>query len=264
MNLLDTILQNKREEIAVRKKACPEGQLREMPLFDRQPLSLRRQLAGRRPGVIAEIKRASPSRGIIRRSFDPVAIARQYARAGASAISVLTDAKFFHGSLAILSLVRGVVDLPLLRKDFILDAYQLTEAKAYGADAVLLIAAALKPETLLHLHSKADALGLECLVEVHTEEEIAALAGGGCKILGINNRDLTTFTTDLSVSERLRPLLPPETVVVSESGISSGKDLRRLAAAGIHAVLIGEGLMRHENPGDALAGLLKEAGGSVA
>jgi indole-3-glycerol phosphate synthase len=264
MNLLDTILAHKRQEVEARKKECPRERLRDMPLFRRSTFSLQDRLAGSGITVIAELKKASPSRGVIRESFDAVAIARAYVRGGASALSVLTDGRFFHGSLSILSSVRNIVSVPLLRKDFIVDSYQLSETKAYGADAVLLIAAALPPPQLRDLHEEALGLGLECLVEVHTEAEIASLDGIGCKLIGINNRDLTTFTTDLSVSLRLRPLIAHDVVVVSESGIACAADLRRLRAAGIHAVLIGEAFMREERPGDALAELLKDAGDSAA
>jgi len=209
------------------------------------------------------MKKASPSKGIIREPFDPTAIACGYVGAGASALSVLTDVRFFQGSLATLTLVRSLVSVPLLRKDFILDPYQLAEAKAYGADAVLLIAAAIEPARLLDLQHEAAALGLECLVEVHTEEEIASLDQGKCRIIGINNRDLATFTADLSVSLKLRPLIDRDIVVVSESGISTADDLRRLIAADIHAVLIGEAFMRKERPGEALAQLLGEVEGTT-
>lgn len=260
MNLLESILLHKRQELEFRRKECPVEQLENMPMFMRRTLSLKNRLSGQRIGIIAEIKKASPSKGVIREAFDPGVIACQYVAGGASAISVLTDMRFFQGSLAILSLVRAAVDVPLLRKDFILDSYQLTEAKAYGADAVLLIAAALEPGHLRDLQAEATALGLECLVEVHTEKELASLDHGACDLIGINNRDLGTFATDLSVSLRLRPLINEEIVVVSESGISTGQDIRRLIAGNIHAVLIGEAFMREEHPGRALTALLEAVG----
>ncbi len=264
MNHLETILRHKRQEITVRQKECPAERLKDMPLFDRRTLSLKNRLAGRRIGVIAELKKASPSRGIIREPFDPGAIACDYVENGADALSVLTDVRFFQGDLAYLSLVRSLVNVPLLRKDFVLDSYQLTEAKAHGADAILLIAAALEPAHLRDLQAEAAVLGLECLVEVHNEEELVSLGTSGADLIGINNRDLTTFTTDLSVSLRLRPLIPAGAVVVSESGIASAGDLRLLIAHDIHAVLIGEAFMRAEHPGKALAELLDAAGGSRA
>ncbi len=261
MNLLETILPHTRQELAVRRKTFPVERLRDMPLFTRRTVSLKDQLAGRRIGVIAEIKKASPSKGVIRTDFDPGAIACDYVSGGAAAISVLTDSRFFQGSVDVLSLVRNLVDVPLLRKDFILESYQLAEAKAYGADAVLLIAAALDPLHLRELRAEAAALGLECLVEVHTEKELASVDQAACDLIGINNRDLATFATDLSVSLRLRPLIDTETVVVSESGIATVDDIRRLIAGNIHAVLIGEAFMQAERPGSALAALLEEAGG---
>lgn len=264
MNLLDTILQHKREELALRKRKRPPEQLRDMPMFARRTLSLRNQLAGRRIGVIAEIKKASPSKGVIRDPFDPGAIAQDYVTGGAAALSVLTDERFFQGSLAVLSSVRDLAPVPLLRKDFILDSYQLTEAKAYGADAVLLIAAALEPNHLQELHAEAATLGLDCLVEVHSDKEISSIDQDNCGLIGINNRDLATFTTDLSLSLKLRPLIRADAVVVSESGISNAEDVRRLIAGGIHAVLIGEAFMRRERPGGALAALLEAAEGSRA
>jgi len=258
MNLLETILLHKRQELAVRRKECPVEELRDMAMFTRRALSLRNCLAGRRIAVIAEIKKASPSKGVLREPFDPGAIACDYVSGGASALSVLTDARFFQGSLATLSLVRTLVSVPLLRKDFILDSYQLTEAKAYGADAVLLIAAALEPSKLHDLHAEAAALGLECLVEVHSEKELTLLGHGTFDLVGINNRDLATFTTDLSVSLRLRPLVNREAIVVSESGISTALDIRRLIAGDIHAVLIGEAFLRQKLPGRALEALVEE------
>ncbi len=263
MNLLETILLHKREELAIRKKECPAEKLRDMPMFGRRTLSLRNQLAGTRVGVIAEIKKASPSRGVIREAFDPGAIAREYVSAGASGLSVLTDEKFFQGSPAYLALVRNLAPIPLLRKDFILDPYQLVEAKAHGADAVLLIAAALDPEQLRDLQAEAAALDLECLVEVHSEKEIASLDQNACDLIGINNRDLATFKTDLSLSLRLRPFIGTDAIVVSESGISGADDILRLMAGGIHAVLIGEAFMREEHPGRALAALLGKVGGTA-
>ena len=260
MNHLETILQHKRQEVAARRRECTPEQLREMPMFTRRTLSLRERLSGKRMGVVAEIKKASPSKGVIREQFDPAAIARSYVSGGAAAVSVLTETRFFQGSLSILASVRTLVDVPLLRKDFILDPYQLVEAKGYGADAVLLIAAALDPAHLRELQDEARALGLECLVEVHTEAELMTLDQSKCDLIGINNRDLATFTTDLSVSLKLRPLIRRETVVVSESGISTADDLRTLMNGDIHAVLIGEAFMRQADPGSALAALLSSVG----
>lgn len=259
MNFLDKILAHKREEVAARKITAPPLRLREMPFYSRPGVSLFGALHGKDLAVIAEIKRASPSRSVIREDFDPLAIAEEYVRGGASAISVLTDEIYFQGHIEYISRVRSAVPLPILRKDFIVDSYQLYEAKAYGADAVLLIAAALGVRELSELAGEAKSLGLECLIEVHNESELHSLDLDSVELLGINNRDLTTFETDLRTSIRLRPLIPPGALVVSESGISSPADLAELIRHHIHAVLIGETLMKAPHPGEALSWLLKEA-----
>ncbi len=256
MNMLETILSHKREEITARKRAKSVGQLEAMPLFAVPRRSLIRALKGKAMAVIAEIKKASPSKGVIREVFDPVLIAKQYVEGGASALSVLTDEKFFQGRLEFLSLIRPTVSVPLLRKDFILDDYQLVEAKAHGADAVLLIAATLEPAALTRLFAEAKRLELECLVEVHDEREVAALDFRAIQLIGINNRDLTTLETDLSTTSRVKRLLPPHVTVVSESGITTHQDLEQLMTEGIHVALIGESLMRAEDPGKALKELL--------
>jgi indole-3-glycerol phosphate synthase len=256
MNILQTILAEKREEVLRRKSDVPLATLCGKPLYSRTPYSLAGSLKAHSPAVIAEVKKASPSKGVLRPDFDPVAIAREYASGGACALSVLTDEKFFQGRLEYLESIRRVVDLPLLRKDFILDPYQLHESKSAGADAVLLIVAALELNQLIELHAEARSLGLECLVEVHSEKEIEDIDGLSGLIVGINNRDLNTFETDLGVSMRIRPKLPAGVTCVSESGISSGDDLMVLARAGINAVLIGEMFMRAPSPGRALAEFL--------
>lgn len=256
---LETILARKREEVAEAKKRTPAVQLRERRLFSVPRRSLRAALSAEGLAVIAEIKKASPSKGMIRKSFDHREIADQYVRGGANALSVLTDEDFFQGSLSFLEDLRQRVTLPLLRKDFIIDSYQLVESKASGADAVLLIAAALDPFRLADLHHEAKELGLECVVEVHSEKEIDLLAGIKGVIIGVNNRDLATFHTDLGTSLRLRPLLPPDALTVSESGINSAADVRVLADHGYHAVLIGEMLMKSADPGEALRHLKEEA-----
>lgn len=229
--------------------------------FARPCHSLERSLRGKQLAVIAEIKKASPSKGVISERFDPSEIAREYAHAGASALSVLTDAQFFQGDLRFIQGMRDFVQVPILRKDFIIDPYQLYESKAYGADAVLLIAAALQPGELTGLLMEADRLGLESLVEVHSEEEIESLDFSRVRVVGINNRDLLTFETDVNTSFRLRRLVPKEIVVVSESGISSHSQIDRLVRQGIHAVLIGEAFMRAESPGKALADLIAHVHG---
>ncbi|MBP2019294.1 indole-3-glycerol phosphate synthase [Symbiobacterium terraclitae] len=213
--------------------------------------------------VIAEVKKASPSRGLIRPDFDPVAIARAYAEGGAACLSVLTDERYFQGSLAYLTAIRQSVDLPLLRKEFIIDEYQVYEARAAGADAILLIVAAFHgecaagrtPEDLYRLASLAAELGMDVLTEVHTADELALALASGARLVGINNRDLRTFHTTLEVTERLGSLVPPDRLLVSESGIWTHDDIRRVAAAGARAVLVGESLMRQPDVAAALRAL---------
>jgi indole-3-glycerol phosphate synthase len=209
--------------------------------------------------VIAECKRRSPSRGILRASYDPVAIARAYAAAGAVALSVLTEPAFFDGSLADLTGVVDAVPLPVLRKDFVVDRYQLAEARAAGADAVLLIAAALEDTALALLIREADGLGLAALVEVHDAQELRRAVGAGATIIGVNNRNLRSLGVDLSTSSALAGSLPADCVAVSESGLRTHADLRRLQADGFDAFLIGERCMTADDPGAALAQLLGRA-----
>jgi indole-3-glycerol phosphate synthase len=206
--------------------------------------------------VIAEIKQASPSKGVIRPDFSPVEIARSYAAAGARAISVLTDEPFFQGHLDHLVAVRQAVGLPVLRKDFHVDPYQLWEARASGADAVLLVAATVARGPLCDLLALSRALGLTALVEVHTREELETALACGARVIGINNRNLADFTVSLETTFRLLEAVPDETTLVSESGISERDQVERLAAAGVDAILVGEGLLRHPNVGQALARLV--------
>ena len=261
MNYLDRILQSKRDEVGDRTKRIPPDRLREMPGYDFPRRSLRAALIAHSPAVIAEIKRASPSKGMIRAECDPGAIALSYVRAGAAALSVLTDEPFFKGNLDYLMQARQGHAAPVLRKDFIIDSYQLCEARAFGADAVLLIAAALGGQQLFELKDEAERLGLETLVEVHNEHELAALAGGRVEILGINNRDLSSFHTSLDVTLRLAALVPAGTLIVSESGIRDSSDLQMLEGHGVHAVLVGEAFMRADDPGEALRDFLEGAKG---
>jgi len=218
-----------------------------------RPRGFRRALAqGPAPRVIAEIKRRSPSRGEIRPDFDPAACAKAYFEGGAAALSVLTNARYFGGCLADLTQARAAVALPVLRKDFVVDAWQIDEARVAGADAVLLIVAALARDALAALRARAEALGLDALVEVHDEAELNVALGAGATLVGINNRDLRSFQLDLGVTERLAPRVPKDVLVVAESGIFSGADVRRLSAAGARAFLVGESLMREPDPGLAL------------
>ena len=260
MNFLSAILDHTRGEIARRKSRVSQRALRELPLYNRNPLSLSAALRKASPSVIAEIKKASPSKGMICADFDPTRIAQGYEAGGACAISVLTEEKFFLGSVDDLESVRGAVALPILRKDFILDPYQIHESKSSGADAVLLIAAALGHGELASLLEEARALGMETLVEVHSAGELESLRGLDIPLIGINNRDLVTFKTDISLSAFLAPKLPAQSLGVSESGIRTGADIGRLSRAGIHAFLIGEHFMSSKDPGRALAELLRDAG----
>jgi indole-3-glycerol phosphate synthase len=256
--ILATIADHVRGVIARRRREAPVEALRDRPLFQAATRGFARSLAGSRRRIVAEVKKASPSKGLIRADFNPVAIAKDYAAHGASAISVLTEERFFQGSLDYLAEIHGAVQVPLLRKDFTLDPYQLIESKSYGADAVLLIAAMLDASLMRDLGVQARALGLDVIVEIHTERELAAAIDSGAQVIGINNRDLKTFVVDLSVTERLAPLLPPATPAVCESGIDSLEQIRRIEKYGIHVFLIGESLMRAPAPGQKLKELLQD------
>jgi indole-3-glycerol phosphate synthase len=238
--ILDDIVAAKREEVAEHKRLRPLDALRSH-LFHAEP---RRGFleALRRPGraVVAEVKKASPSRGVIRADFDPVEIARAYEAGGARAISVLTDAPFFQGSLAYLAEIRRAVALPLLRKDFVIDEYQIEEARAFGADAVLLICAILDDARLAAFHAKSAELGLDALVEVHTRAELDRARAIGAPLVGINNRDLRTFVTRLEVAEELAATVDTGTTTVAESGLKTSADLDRLERANVRAFLVGE------------------------
>jgi indole-3-glycerol phosphate synthase len=254
-NFLEEILQRRRQAVA-RQRAAGDGEIKCTRAAT--PHRLRAALcAGGGTKIIAEFKRASPSLGDIRRDADPAQIARQYESAGACAISVLTEPDFFHGSLDDLRSVRTVTSLPILRKDFIVDSRQIGEAAAAGADAILLIVAALSDAELASLRATAeDELGLDALVEVHTEEEMGRAANAGAKLIGVNNRDLRTFVTSLEMSERLAPLAPNDATLVSESGLSSPADLARLTKSGYAGFLIGEKLMCADDPAAALRSFL--------
>jgi len=252
--ILDEILAHKRTELeAAWQREAPEALARRA---ESEGPALRDFAAaiseGPAPRVIAEVKRRSPSKGLIRPDFEPVACAVAYAEGGAAAISVLTDESFFGGHLDYLGAVRERVDVPLLRKDFVIDAYQVDEARVAGADAVLLIVAALDRDTLAALHARAVSLGLMPLVEVHDEAELEVALGVGARVIGINNRDLKSFETDLAVTERLAPRVGEGVVVVAESGIFTHADMVRLAESGAHAFLVGESLMREPDVVGAL------------
>jgi indole-3-glycerol phosphate synthase len=261
-SVLEGILQSTREELEQRKRNVPQRLLEDRPPGagsaggGGSPRGFRAALT--RPGiaVVAEFKRRSPSAGTLREKADLRELVGAYERGGASALSVLTEEPNFGGSLEDLRAARGLCELPLLRKDFIVDEYQLLEAQAAGADAVLLIAAALEPEQLRSLHGAALALGLEVLVEVHDRGELDNALGAGARLIGINNRDLRDFSVDVGRTTQLMGAIPEGVSVVSESGIASAEQLRDLEAIGVDAVLVGESLMRSADPERALRELL--------
>ncbi|MDR1276532.1 MAG: indole-3-glycerol phosphate synthase TrpC [Candidatus Accumulibacter sp.] len=258
-DVLRRILDAKREEVAAAKARTPVEALREAAREQPPPRgflrALRREVAAGRPAVIAEIKKASPSKGVLRADFDPAGIAADFEAHGAACLSVLTDRPFFQGAPDFLRAARAACALPVLRKDFIVDAYQIAEARAMGADAILLIAAALDFETLEALEAEARAFGLDVLVETHGSEEIAAALRLETPLIGINNRDLRSFRVDLQTTVELLPSLPPDRLAVTESGIQTSSDVRRMRDAGIAAFLVGEAFMRAPSPGEALEAL---------
>jgi indole-3-glycerol phosphate synthase len=253
---LATITEHVRGALAQRARERPLAMLRDRPLFQRETRGFARQLSGATRRIISEIKRASPSKGMIRQDFDPLAIARDYEANGASAISVLTEERIFQGSLGYLEEIHKAVSLPLLRKDFIIDPYQLVEAKSFGADAILLIAAMLEPAVMRDLRDQAVALSLDVLIEVHNEAELDHALAAGPQLLGVNNRDLKTFQVNIETTERLAPRIPAGTLVVCESGIDNPEQMRRIEKLGIHLFLVGESLMRAPEPGKKLRELL--------
>jgi indole-3-glycerol phosphate synthase len=259
-DILQRILARKAEEIAQRSAALPLAELSaridELPPTRGFAAAIEDKLAAGLPAVIAEIKKASPSRGVIRAAFDPPAIARSYAAGGAACLSVLTDRDFFQGSEDDLVQARGACALPVLRKDFVIDPYQVYEARAIGADCILLIVAALGDAALLELSLLAAELDLDVLCEVHDADELERALAVPVPLIGINNRNLRTFETSLETSLSLLPRLAgEERILVTESGIHSATDVARLRAAGIHAFLVGEALMRADDPGAALGQL---------
>jgi indole-3-glycerol phosphate synthase len=259
VSILDDILATKQAEVARLRRNRGEAAL----LADARAAQSTRGFgcalrSGDVPRVIAEIKRASPSKGLLRDNVDAAAVARDYAEAGAAAISVLTDEQYFRGSLADLEAVRAAVDCPALRKDFVIDPVQLLEGRAAGADAALLIVAALEDTQLRELLAVCSEYRLDALVEVHTREELDRALAAGAEIVGINNRDLNTFQTDIEVTRALLPHTQGRTVV-SESGLEDAATIRSLAATGVHGFLVGEALMRAPDPGEALRKLREGA-----
>lgn len=264
-SILERIFAAKRSELEAERAATPLEVIREASRRAPQPRDFLSALRARRPAIIAEIKRASPSKGDILPGLDPAAVARDYAVSGAAAVSVLTD-RHFKGSLEDLRNVRAAVSLPILRKDFIFDRYQLYQARAAGADCILLIAAMLKEADLCALYAMARELGLQALVEVHNEHELQTAGRAGAEIVGINNRDLHTFVTDIELTERLLKSYRGAALVVSESGIDAPEDIRRLDRAGARAFLIGESLLRGGHPRqnlDALCSALTDPGPTI-
>lgn len=258
-DILQRIAAHVRAELESRRHDRPVKALMERALYHEPRRGFREALSHPARHVIAEVKRTSPSQGLIREDFDPVGIAACYEASGATAVSVVTEERFFEGSLLYLSEIREKVALPLLRKDFVLDPYHLVEARGFGADAVLLIAAMLDDGAMESLHAEARSLGLDVLVEVHSERELDTALRIGASMIGINNRDLRTFEVDLAVAETLLPRIPPDVLAVCESGIKDVAHVERIEAAGGRVFLVGETLMRAPDPGVKLVELLGTA-----
>jgi indole-3-glycerol phosphate synthase len=256
-NVLEEIIANKRSEVAQRKSGTSLDSLKETITTLGRPRNFFHAVTskGKKPlNLIAEVKKASPSAGVIREDFDPVEIAKIYAAAGADALSVLTDEKYFHGRLEFIHAIRDVVKLPVLRKDFIVDPYQVYESRAAGADAILLIAEVLETSELIDLQILATELNMTCLIEVHdmdnlirVRDRVIGFPHRSYSLLGINNRDLRTMKTDLGTTLRMAELVEDRQVLVSESGINTREDIRKLEEAGVRAVLVGESLMRSDD-----------------
>ena len=255
-NVLDEILAGVRDDLAARQQQVPMDEIRALAAAAppaRDAYSLLRKPG---VGVIAEVKRASPSLGPIADIPDPAELASEYAAGGARCVSVLTESRWFGGSLADFDAVRAAVDVPLLRKDFVISSYQVHEARAHGADLVLLIVAALEQNALVGLLERVESLGMTALVEVHNEDEADRALAAGARVIGVNARDLRTLEVDRSVFERIAPGLPNMVVKIAESGVRGPHDLIRYAAAGADAVLVGEGLVTQKSPRDAVAELV--------
>jgi indole-3-glycerol phosphate synthase len=254
--ILDDIVKTKMKELARRKRNLSLTRLKEqVAALDKKPLDLATALKGDDLRLIAEVKKASPSRGALCQNFDAVKLASTYAENGAAAISVLTEERYFEGSIEQLADIKtSVTSIPILRKDFIFEPYQVYESRLYGADALLLIVAMLSSDTLTDLIVLSHKLGMRCLVEVHDEEEMERALACGAEIIGINNRDLRTFKVKLETTKRLRPLIPRDRIVVSESGIRERKDVQKLRGWGVDAILVGETLVTASD----VAGMMRE------
>lgn len=258
MNILDRIIADKRREVSLKKQLIPTEQLEKSVLFNRQGQSLSARLRQASFGIIAEHKRRSPSKSVINQSLSVENVVSSYEKAGAAGISVLTDAKYFGGSLDDLLLARASVEIPILRKDFMIDEYQILEAKAYGADVILLIAAVLDKTELKTLSETARNLGLEVLLEIHNQEELNKSIHTEAEMIGINNRNLKTFEVDIENSIRLAKNLPDRFTKVAESGLSDTEVVKKLKSSGFDGFLIGETFMKTENPGKAIQSFLKD------
>ena len=254
--ILEEIMEIKLREVKAAQDKLPSPSLRKA-LERAEPVrSLKGALLRHNPAIIAEIKRASPSAGLLRQDFEPVGFAREYERSGAAAISMVTEVHHFMGGLEYLATLRWHSQVPLLRKDFLVDSYQILESRCAGADAILLIGALLAESSLRRLRGEADALGMDVLVEVHDERELGLALAAGASLIGVNSRDLRTFEVSLDVCFRLAPLLPKTVIAVAESGIRSAEDIHKLMSAGYRGFLIGEQFMRASSPGAALAEIL--------
>ena len=258
--VLSDIVRYKQREIAAAKARTSQKLLRERAESAPPVRNFRQALLTARPGLIAEVKKASPSAGIIRADFDPVAIAREYEAAGAQCLSVLTDEKYFQGHLDFLESIRRTVELPVMRKEFILDHWQILEARAAGADCVLLIAECLTDEQLSELHGFATELGMQTLIELYDADNLPRVVKTGTQMIGINNRDLRTFETSLEHTFHLVSQVPDNVLLISESGIRTHDDVRRLSDAGVGGVLVGESLMRQPDIGAAVRELMHGPG----
>lgn len=257
--ILDEIIHDRVREVIAAKKKLPAASIEVVLDRAANVRSFREALKKNPPSIIAEIKGASPSAGLIRKDFDPLEIARQYQESGAAALSVITEVKHFQGGLEILARLRWNTMMPLLRKDFIIDPYQIIEARHAGADAVLLIAALHNTASLHALRREAERLGMDALIEIHNESELQQALDCGATLIGVNNRDLRTFEVSLDISLSLAAILPQNVLAVTESGIRTADDVRRLSDVGYRGFLVGEQLMRSPSPGRALAELLSSS-----